>query len=127
MLFRILTSIVNSVSLQTAHLKRYGGLVTVKHIESKAWFSSGTEAPTSSAEQFPFLHPIAMAKSTSSDIENEDDIQSYQYKIILLGDGAVGKTSIATRFSEEKFSQNYKQTVGVDFFMKRISVPRKDS
>jgi Ras-related protein Rab-28 len=68
-----------------------------------------------------------MAKSTSSDIENEDDIQSYQYKIILLGDGAVGKTSIATRFSEEKFSQNYKQTVGVDFFMKRISVPRKDS
>jgi Ras-related protein Rab-28 len=67
-----------------------------------------------------------MAKSTSSDIENED-IQSYQYKIILLGDGAVGKTSIATRFSEEKFSQNYKQTVGVDFFMKRISVPRKDS
>jgi hypothetical protein len=45
-------------NLATAHLKRYGGLVTVKHIESKAGFSSGTEAPTSSAEQFPFLHPI---------------------------------------------------------------------
>jgi Ras-related protein Rab-28 len=66
-----------------------------------------------------------MAKASESDNEQEDDIQSYQYKIILLGDGAVGKTSIATRFSEEKFSQNYKQTVGVDFFMKRINVPRK--
>jgi Ras-related protein Rab-28 len=66
-----------------------------------------------------------MAKASESDNDQEDDIQSYQYKIILLGDGAVGKTSIATRFSEEKFSQNYKQTVGVDFFMKRINVPRK--
>jgi hypothetical protein len=58
MLFHIWTSIVNSVNFQTAHLKRYGGLVTVKHIESKAGFSRGSEAPTSSAEQFPFLHPI---------------------------------------------------------------------
>ena len=65
------------------------------------------------------------SKQADSDNEQEDDVQSYQYKIILLGDGAVGKTSIATRFSEEKFSQNYKQTVGVDFFMKRINIPRK--
>jgi Ras-related protein Rab-28 len=65
------------------------------------------------------------SKQADSDNEQEEDILSYQYKIILLGDGAVGKTSIATRFSEEKFSQNYKQTVGVDFFMKRINIPRK--
>lgn len=45
-----------------------------------------------------------------------------QFKIILLGDGAVGKTSIATRFTEDKFSQNYKQTIGVDFFVKRINL-----
>ena len=66
-----------------------------------------------------------MAKATDSDNDHEEDIQNYQYKIILLGDGAVGKTSIATRFSEEKFSQNYKQTVGVDFFMKRLNIPRE--
>ena len=64
-----------------------------------------------------------MAKHADEE-DNEEDVQNYQYKIILLGDGAVGKTSIATRFSEEKFSQNYKQTVGVDFFMKRINIPR---
>ena len=63
------------------------------------------------------------AKATDSD--NEDDVINCQFKIILLGDGAVGKTSIATRFSEDKFSQNYKQTVGVDFFIKRINMPRK--
>ena len=64
------------------------------------------------------------SKSNDSDNE-EEDIINYQFKIILLGDGAVGKTSIATRFSEDKFSQNYKQTIGVDFFIKRINMPRK--
>lgn len=72
-----------------------------------------------------YLSKNNMAKATDSDNDHEEDIQNYQYKIILLGDGAVGKTSIATRFSEEKFSQNYKQTVGVDFFMKRLNIPRK--
>jgi Ras-related protein Rab-28 len=53
---------------------------------------------------------------------DDEDVQNYQYKVILLGDGAVGKTSIATRFADNAFSQNYKQTVGVDFFIKRISL-----
>jgi GTPase SAR1 family protein len=46
-------------------------------------------------------------------------------QVILLGDGAVGKTSIATRFTSDGFSQNYKQTVGVDFFIKRIVLTEK--
>mmetsp|Transcript_21633 Transcript_21633/g.29793 ORF Transcript_21633/g.29793 Transcript_21633/m.29793 type:complete len:233 (-) Transcript_21633:38-736(-) len=63
------------------------------------------------------------SKINESDDEDDDDVTSYQFKIILLGDGAVGKTSIASRIAEDKFSQNYKQTVGVDFFMKRLSMP----
>lgn len=47
----------------------------------------------------------------------------YDYKVILLGDGTVGKTSIATRFAEDDFSQSYKQTIGLDFFVKRIILP----
>lgn len=43
-----------------------------------------------------------------------------QFKLILLGDGAVGKTSIAMRFSQDSFAQQYKQTVGVDFFMRKL-------
>ena len=40
-------------------------------------------------------------------------------------DGAVGKTSIALRFAEDQFSQAYKQTVGVDFFIRRLNIPPK--
>ncbi|RYH03775.1 hypothetical protein EON65_46990 [archaeon] len=66
-----------------------------------------------------------MASKRSAGDDDEGDVVTHQFKIILLGDGAVGKTSIATRFAEDQFSQNYKQTVGVDFFIKRISLQCK--
>jgi Ras-related protein Rab-28 len=43
--------------------------------------------------------------------------------VILLGDGAVGKTSIAHRFASDVFGKVYKQTIGVDFFLRRIELP----
>lgn len=55
-------------------------------------------------------------------LNDEEEIQSFQFKVILLGDGAVGKTSISIRFAEDQFSGQYKQTVGVDFFTKRIEL-----
>ncbi|KAJ8611940.1 hypothetical protein CTAYLR_004371 [Chrysophaeum taylorii] len=58
-----------------------------------------------------------MSKSTDSEPRQK------QLKVILLGDGAVGKTSIAQRFAGDGFAQTYKQTIGVDFFVKRIVLP----
>jgi Ras-related protein Rab-28 len=58
------------------------------------------------------------------DNDDNDDIQSFQFKCILLGDGTVGKTSICCRFAEDSFTQQYKQTVGVDFFIRRIELPK---
>lgn len=45
--------------------------------------------------------------------------------MIILGDGAVGKTSIAMRHTEDSFSNMYKQTIGLDFFLKRLALPGK--
>ncbi|KAI9192965.1 P-loop containing nucleoside triphosphate hydrolase protein [Polychytrium aggregatum] len=41
-------------------------------------------------------------------------------KFVLLGDGATGKTSLAQRFSQDCISSEYHQTLGLDFFQKRI-------
>ena len=49
--------------------------------------------------------------------------ENLQYKVIILGDGATGKTSIANRFTDDVFAQQYKQTIGVDFFVKRLVLP----
>ncbi|XP_067139631.1 ras-related protein Rab-28-like [Centruroides vittatus] len=46
-----------------------------------------------------------------------------QYKFVIVGDGGTGKTSLTTKFTQEQFEKQYHQTVGIDFFLKRISLP----
>ncbi len=44
----------------------------------------------------------------------------YVFKVIIIGPGAVGKTSLLHRFVENKFSFRYKLTIGADFLAKII-------
>ena len=43
-------------------------------------------------------------------------------KLILLGNGATGKSSIIARLVESGFQRTYKQTVGLDFLEKTLPV-----
>ena len=42
----------------------------------------------------------------------------YCFKVILLGEFKVGKTSLLFRYTEDSFNNSLKSTVGVDFRMK---------
>lgn len=44
----------------------------------------------------------------------------FVFKVIIIGSGAVGKTSLLHRFVENKFSFRYKLTIGADFLSKVI-------
>ncbi len=46
------------------------------------------------------------------------------FKVILLGDGNVGKTSLARRYCEGKFEVSRIMTIGVDFQTKVVDLPR---
>ena len=51
-------------------------------------------------------------------IEKISDFQEehkYLFRVCLLGDAGVGKTSLITRFCDNYFSDNYNNTIGVDF------------
>lgn len=39
----------------------------------------------------------------------------YIFKIVLIGDTSVGKSSLLVRFSDDQFSDTYVTTIGVDF------------
>lgn len=43
-------------------------------------------------------------------------------KICLLGDGAVGKTSLVYRFIENRFSTDFKSTLGVNLLKRKVNV-----
>ena len=44
------------------------------------------------------------------------------YKVVLLGDENVGKTSIINRFKNDIFSEKYEPTLGLDFQTKSITI-----
>ena len=51
-------------------------------------------------------------------IKKLDDYQlphKYLFRLCVLGDANVGKTSIITRFCDNSFKENYNNTIGVDF------------
>lgn len=48
------------------------------------------------------------------------EYQVSRYKVLVVGNGAIGKTSFITRYVHSTFLKNYKPTLGVDFFVKEI-------
>eukprot|EP00440_Ansanella_granifera_P063790 gb/GFBE01069157.1/.p1 GENE.gb/GFBE01069157.1/~~gb/GFBE01069157.1/.p1 ORF type:complete len:212 (+),score=59.95 gb/GFBE01069157.1/:1-636(+) len=43
-----------------------------------------------------------------------------KYKLVFLGEQAVGKTSVITRFMYDTFDNNYQATIGIDFLSKTM-------
>lgn len=48
--------------------------------------------------------------------------REYLYKILVIGDHAVGKSSIVKRYVHNFFTERYKATIGVDFAMKVLNL-----
>lgn len=49
----------------------------------------------------------------------------YEFKVLLVGDPAVGKTSLMQKFVENRFDRDYKPSIGVDFAYKTMDVGEK--
>jgi small GTP-binding protein len=54
-------------------------------------------------------------------------IPQYQhlFKVIIVGAGKVGKTSLTIRFAEDRFRESYLPTLGVDFLTKNLTIGDK--
>ena len=59
-----------------------------------------------------------IAKS-QMDIKN---LEVFEYKVILIGDPGVGKTSIMSKFVTNEFQSVYTSTIGVEFKLKEIYI-----
>ena len=58
--------------------------------------------------------------------ENEkSDNYEYIFKLILIGNSGVGKSSILQRYIQKIFNDSYSSTIGVDFFMKSLTIGDK--
>lgn len=50
------------------------------------------------------------------------DEHDYAFKVVIVGNQGVGKSSLFLRFCDQNFVENYLPTIGVDFRFKRHEV-----
>ncbi|CAF3391724.1 unnamed protein product [Rotaria sp. Silwood2] len=50
---------------------------------------------------------------------------NYLFKILIIGDSGVGKTTILQRFAQDYFSTEYVATIGVDFQIRTLEIDSK--
>lgn len=48
--------------------------------------------------------------------------RKFVFKIVVIGDGAVGKTSLIARFAEKTFQAEYKPTLGTNIVIKELQL-----
>lgn len=74
---------------------------------------------------FPRRSPLrwihAELTSPSSLAMQNSHQKEHLYKILVIGDLGVGKTSIIKRYVHHNFSPNYRATIGVDFALKVLN------
>ena len=65
---------------------------------------------------------VRMSKSE----EEKKKERLYEIKIVLLGDPAVGKSSLVQRFCSDKFEDKYKITIGGAYLQKEVKLKNGD-
>ncbi|KAM7525286.1 hypothetical protein LguiA_015188 [Lonicera macranthoides] len=55
----------------------------------------------------------------------EEQTKDYLFKIVLIGDSAVGKSNLLARFARHEFYPNSKSTIGVEFQTQKIEINGK--
>lgn len=52
--------------------------------------------------------------------------EEYLFKVVLIGDSAVGKSNLLSRFARNEFDQNSKATIGVEFQTQAVEIDGKE-
>ncbi|XP_047955447.1 ras-related protein RABA5d [Salvia hispanica] len=60
--------------------------------------------------------------ASSSDDEGED----YLFKIVIIGDSAVGKSNLLSRYARNEFNLHSKATIGVEFQTQTLEIDGKE-
>lgn len=55
----------------------------------------------------------------------EEDVET-AIKVVVVGNGAVGKSSMIQRYCKGIFTKDYKKTIGVDFLERQVSIDSED-
>ena len=56
----------------------------------------------------------------------ENDGEEYLFKIVIIGDSAVGKSKFLSRIARDEFDLHSKATIGVEFQTQSVDIDGKE-
>jgi len=68
---------------------------------------------------------VAGTSTSSREAAKSNPEYAYLFKLLLIGDSGVGKTSLLLRFADDKFLDSFITTIGVDFKIRKLDVDGK--
>lgn len=74
----------------------------------------------------PIYGDIQMSGDQSQMNADEEVFDGFKFRVVALGEAAVGKTSLIRRYTENSFDEAYQQTIGTTFASKDIDVTSDD-
>ncbi|XP_028762390.1 ras-related protein RABA5d isoform X2 [Neltuma alba] len=57
---------------------------------------------------------------------DEEDGEEYLFKIVIIGDSAVGKSNLLSRYARNEFNMHSKATIGVEFQTQSMEIDGKE-
>jgi Ras-related protein Rab-11A len=58
--------------------------------------------------------------------DDEESSEDYLFKVVLIGDSAVGKSNLLSRYARNEFNLNSKATIGVEFQTQSMEIDGKE-
>lgn len=92
------------------------------------FLSSDLTASTANKDRskhYPLTPGLSNRKLCERFAMREEDVE-IAIKVVVVGNGAVGKSSMIQRYCKGIFTKDYKKTIGVDFLERLISVKGED-
>ncbi|KAK3029722.1 hypothetical protein RJ639_039131 [Escallonia herrerae] len=59
-------------------------------------------------------------------MDSDEEGEEYLFKIVIIGDSAVGKSNLLSRYSRNEFNLHSKATIGVEFQTLSIEIDGKE-
>ena len=82
--------------------------------------SSSSSAPNHARHLYPGTAGNSSGRSDPTTV-----LAHNQFKILMIGDSGVGKSSILHRYANDQFSPNFLPTIGIDYKIKQLAIEDK--
>jgi Ras-related protein Rab-11A len=75
---------------------------------------------------FCFVLGVGWEMAAYLDDDDEESSEDYLFKVVLIGDSAVGKSNLLSRYARNEFNLNSKATIGVEFQTQSMEIDGKE-